>query len=130
MALCIRTTGIHLTNDVRDNFPLAITNNGDNLFQGEYIANANNLGCPFRDKTNGSATYWWSGIWGANTNGFNIWFNYPGLSLKSHGSAAISGNLNVGVDAVSSIVKAYVNHEGSTCSLQLEARWRNQAFTF
>ena len=38
------------------------------------------------------------------------------------------GHLDVGVGAASSIVKAHVNHEGSTGSLQLEARWRNQSF--
>ena len=40
----------------------------------------------------------------------------------------VSGNLDVGVGAASSIAKAHVNHEGSTGSLQLEARWRNQSF--
>ena len=74
------TTKINLTNDVWYTFPLAITNNGDNWFQREYIANANNAGCLYRYKTSGSATYWWSGAWGSNLNDFNIWFKYRGLS--------------------------------------------------
>ena len=83
------TTKMNLTTAVWDNFPLVITNTGDNWFQGEYIATANNVGCLFRYKTSGSSTYWWSGIWGTNTNDFNIWFNYQGLILKSHGSAVL-----------------------------------------
>ena len=117
-----------LTNDVWDNFPLVITNTGDNLFQGEYIATANEVGCLFSYKTSGSSPYWWSGVWGSNTNDFNTWFNYKGLSIKSNSSADISWNLDVGVGAASSIVQAHVNHEGSTGSLQWEARWRNQSF--
>ena len=80
----------NLTNAVWDNFPLAITNTGTNWFQGEYIATANEVGCLFRYKTSGSSTYWWTGVWGSNTNDFNTWFNYKGLSIKSNGSADIS----------------------------------------
>ena len=40
----------------------------------------------------------------------------------------IDGNLDVGVGAASSIIRARVNHEGSTGSLRLEARWRNPSF--
>ena len=39
------------------------------------------------------------GVWGANTNEFNIWFNYQGLSLKSSGSAVLSGSLTQDSDA-------------------------------
>ena len=90
------TTKMKLTNDDTISFPLVITNNGGNWFQGECIANANNVGCLFRYRTSGSSTYWWSGVWGSNTNDFNIWFNYKGLSIKSNGSAAKSCNLDVG----------------------------------
>ena len=89
----MNTTKMNLTNDVWDNFPLAITNTGTNWFQGEYIATANQVGCLFRYKTSGSSTYWWTGVLGANTNEFNIWFNYQGLSIKSNGSAVLSGSL-------------------------------------
>ena len=41
---------------------------------------------------------------------------------------AISENLDVGVGAASSIVKAHVNHEGSTGHIRMEAKYRNQAF--
>ena len=68
----MRTTGIKLTTDVWDNFPLVITSNGDNWFQGGYKANADNAGCLFRYKTSGSSSYWWSGVLGSNTNDFNI----------------------------------------------------------
>ena len=89
----MNTTKMNLTNDVWDNFPLAITNTGTNWFQGEYIATANQVGCMFKYKTSGSSTYWWSGVWGSKTNGFNIWFSYQGLSLKSKCSAVLSGSL-------------------------------------
>ena len=51
-----------------------------------------------------------------------------GNKVNMFKDTTISGNLDVGVCASSSIVKAHVNHEGSTGSLQLEARWRNQSF--
>ena len=43
---------------------------------------------------------------------------------------SIDGNLEVGVGAASSIVKAHVNHEGSTGFIQMEAKFRNQSFKF
>ena len=92
----MNTTKINLTNDGPNNYPLVITNTGGNWFQGECIATANQVGCMFRYKTSGSSTYWWSGVWGSNTKGFNRLFSYKGLSIKSNGSAAISGNLDVG----------------------------------
>ena len=45
-----------------------------------------------------------------------------------NGNVALTGNLNVGLGASSSIPKAHINHDGSTGGLQLEARWRNQSF--
>ena len=118
----MNTTRINLKNDDQNSFPLAITNTGANWFHGEYVATANKVGCLFRYKTSGSSTYWWSGVWGANTNDFNTCFKYKGLSIKSNGSAATSGNLDVGVGAASSLVKAHVNHEGSTGHIQIEAK--------
>ena len=85
-------------------------------------------GCLMQWVTPASSSYWWNGVWGTNTNDFNIWFNYTGLSTKSNGSAAKSGNLDVGVDAASPIVKAHVNHEGPTGFIHMEARYRNQSF--
>ena len=93
VALCI-TKKLILTNNDTTNFPLVIINNGGNWFQGENVVNTNNVGWfLFRCKTSGSPTYWWSGDWGSNTNDFNTWFNYQGLSLKSNGSAVLSGSL-------------------------------------
>ena len=97
----MNTTKINSTNVDPNNYPLVITNNGGNWFQGECIATANEVGCLFRYKTSGSSTYWWSGVWGSNTNDFNIWFNYQGLSLKSNGSAVLSGSLTRNSDASS-----------------------------
>ena len=95
----VNTTKIYLTNAVWDNFPLAITNTGTNWFQGEYMATDNGVGCLFGYQTSGSTAYWWSGVWGSNTDGFNIWFNCQGLSLKSGGSAVLSGSLTQNSDA-------------------------------
>ena len=86
----MNTTKINLTNDDPNNYPLVISNTGGNWFQGVSIATADEVGCLFRYKTSGSSTYWWSGVWGSNTNDFNRWFNYKGLSIKSNGSAAIN----------------------------------------
>ena len=108
----MNTTHINLTNDDPNIFPLAITHTGANWFQGEYISTANQVGCLFRYKTTGSSTYWWSGVWSSNTNYVNIWLNYKGLSIESNGSAAISGNLNVGVGATSSTIDSHSNQQG------------------
>ena len=75
----MNTTKMNLTNDVWNNFPLAITNTGTNWFQGEYIATANQVGCLFRYRTSGPSTYWWSGVWGANTNNLTY-----GLTTKDY----------------------------------------------
>ena len=124
----MNTTKMNLTNDVWDNFPLVITNTGTNWFQGEYIATANEVGCLFRYRTSGSSTYWWSVVWGSNTNDFNIWFNNTGLSIKSDGDVSISGNLDVGQDHAQTSIKAYFNHAGSTCHIRIEGRHRDQGF--
>ena len=78
----MNTTKMNLTNDVWDNFPLAITNTGANWLQGEYIATANQAGCMSKYKTSGSSTYWWSGVWGSNTNG--VFFLTYGLTTKDY----------------------------------------------
>ena len=122
------TTKMKLTNDDTISFPLVITNNGGNWFQGECIANANNVGCLFRYRTSGSSTYWWSGVWGSNANGFNIWFNYTRLSIQSNGSAVISGNLDVGQDQAQTSIKAYVNHVGYTGNVEKFAKYAGEGF--
>ena len=49
-------TKINLSTDDPHNYPLVLTNNGGNWFQGEYTANANNVGCLFRYRTSDSST--------------------------------------------------------------------------
>ena len=98
------------------------------MFQGEYIANANNVGCLLRYRTSGSSSYWWGGVWSSNTNDFNIWFDYKGLSIKSNGSAVLSGNSDVGQDQAQTSIKIYVNHIGKTGYVEMEAKWASQGF--
>ena len=111
-----------------DVIPLKIINSSQNWEVVSLESTIAGDGCLMRWMTPASSTHWWSGVWGATVNDFNVWFNYKGLSIKPTGDVAISGDLDVGVGAASSIAKAHVNHEGSTGSLQLEARWRNQSF--
>ena len=40
----------------------------------------------------------------------------------------IDGNLDVGVGASQTSIKAHVNHAGCICNVQIEARWRSQGF--
>ena len=47
--------------------------------------------------------------------------------VSTTGDVSISGNLGVGVGAASSMVKAHVNHEGSTGHVRMEAKYRNQS---
>ena len=48
--------------------------------------------------------------------------------VNTYKYTSISANLDVGVGAASSLVKAHVNHEGSTGHIQMEAKYRNQSF--
>ena len=73
----------------------------------------NDIGCLIEYKTNASSTSWWTGVWGTNTNGFKLWFNYQGLSLKPTGDATTSGNLDVG-SGVSSKINAHTANNGYT----------------
>ena len=50
------------------------------------------------------------------------------VTVNQNGNVALTRSLDVGLGASSSIIKAHGNHDGSTGSLQLEARWRNQSF--
>ena len=82
-----------------DDIPLQIINNNQNWFVASLESTISGDGCLMQWKTTGSSTYWWSGVWGTNTNEFNIWFNYQGLSRKSNGSAVLSGSLTQNSDA-------------------------------
>ena len=50
------------------------------------------------------------------------------LIVNRNGGTTIGGHLDVGVGAASSLVKAHVNHAGSTGHIQMEAKYRNQSF--
>ena len=78
---------------------LNLTSSTNGWFVGRYESTSNEAGVLFEYDTPASSTSWWQGVWGANTNGFNIWYNYQGLSLKSNGSAVLSGSLTQNSDA-------------------------------
>ena len=86
------------------------------------------IGCLIEYKTDASSTSWWTGVWGTNANGFKIWFNFQGLSLKSNGDAAISGHLDVGPSQTKTSIKAYVNHAGHQGNVEIEAMWNSQGY--
>ena len=112
----------HLISNGRNNYPPVITNNGSNLFQGGYIANIANVGCLFNYQTNASPTPWWSGVWGAGENSFNIWYAYKGFSIKSDSSAGLHGKLDVGSGAVSSEIDVHSNQQGHTAVIELHSQ--------
>ena len=112
---------------VSDTPPLTITNSSSNVwFLGQFESPVNNIGCLIEYKTIASSTSWWTGVWGSNTNEFNIWLNYKGLSLKPTGDAVINGNLDIGPSQAQSSMKTYVNHVGSTGYMMMEGRYRDQ----
>ena len=95
---------------------------------GTFESTLNNIGCLVEYNTSASSTSWWTGVWGANTNEFNTCYVYKGLSIKPTGDVSISGNLDVGVGASHSTIKAHVDHVGYTGYIGLEARWNTQGY--
>ena len=93
----------YITSSDPHNFPLVITNNSGNWYQGEYIANNANIVCLVGPKTSGSSAYWWDGVWGNNSNGYVIWFgclaydNDKGLTSTPHGDTIWRNKLDVGL---------------------------------
>ena len=73
---------------------------------------------------------------GSGSHGINVYGRQGGNShLKLYNGRKYSvcnvltdGNLDVGVGASQTSIKAYVNHEGFTGFIEIDARWRNQAF--
>ena len=61
-----------------DDIPLQIINNSQNWFVASLESTIAGDGCLMQWMTPASSTYWWSGVWGTNVKGFNIWFNYQG----------------------------------------------------
>ena len=63
-----------------------------------------------------------------------LWFNYiahdnyKGLTLKANGDTTLTNNLDVGIGATQTNIKAHVYHAGSTGFLEMEARYRDQAY--
>ena len=72
---------------------MQIINSSQNWFVASLESTIAGDGCLMQWMTAASSSYWWSGVWGTNTNELNIWFNYKGLSLKPNGDTTISGNL-------------------------------------
>ena len=50
------------------------------------------------------------------------------VSTTGTGDVAISGNLDVGVGASATSIKAYSNHLGNASFIELESQWRDQGF--
>ena len=77
-----------------------------------------------------------SSEFGSDSHGINVYGRQGGNShLKFYNGRSgsvcnvlIDGNLDVGVGAASSLVKAHVNHAGSAGHIQMEATCRNQSF--
>ena len=78
---------------------MQIINSSQNWFVASLESTIAGDGCLMQWMTAASSSYWWSGVWGTNTNDFNIRFTYQGLSLKSNGSAVLSGSLTQNSDA-------------------------------
>ena len=96
-----------------NDMPLQIINNNQSWFVASFENTIAEGGCLMQWIAPASSTYWWGGVWGANTNEFNTWFNYKGLSIKSNGSAAINENLDVGATCNNSIT---IHGTGATTS--------------
>ena len=71
---------------------------------------------------------WQEGVNWGGSNDFIIKSGSNGLTLKPNGSAAISGNLDVGASQAQASIKAYVNHAGHQGNVEIEARWNSQGF--
>ena len=107
---------------------ISIKSISNGWFLGQFESTVNNIGCLIEYKTIASSTSWWTGVWGSNTNEFNLWFNYKGLSLKTTGDAVISGNLDIGPSQAQSRIRTLFNHVGSTGYMMMEGRYRDQGF--
>ena len=62
-----------------------------------------------------------------NNDGF-VQLSSSGNKVNIHKDTAISGNLDVGVGAAQTSIKAHVNHAGHQGNIQIEARWRSEGF--
>ena len=103
-------------------------NNNQNWFVASLESTVADDGCLMQWMTPASSSYWWSGVWGTNTNEFNIWLNYKGLSIKPTGGFVSSGNLDVGPSQAVTSIKAYVNHAGHQGNVEIKALWSSQGY--
>ena len=51
-----------------------------------------------------------------------------GLWIYDNGNTSTSGNLDVGVGASQTSIKAYVNHAGHRGNVEIEATWNTQGY--
>ena len=61
-------------------------------------------------------------------NDDNIPLSGSGNKVNIYRNTTISGNLDVGVGASQTSIKAYVNHAGHQGNVEIEARWNSQGF--
>ena len=61
-----------------------------------------------------------------NNNDDYIQLAGSGNKVNIYKDTTISGNLDVGQSQAQTSIKAYVNHIGKTCYVEMEARWASQ----
>ena len=71
---------------------------------------------------------WEEGVNWGGANEFIVKSGSNGLTLKPTGDAALTGNLDVGVGASTTSIKAYVNHLRHQGNVEIEARWNVACF--
>ena len=101
--------------------PLKIINNNPNWKVMALESTIAGDGCLQSFKTAQSPIVRNTGVW--NQNQYGIRHGVHGLWIYDNGNISISGNLNVGVGASQTSVKAYVNHAGHQGNVDIEARW-------
>ena len=101
--------------------PLKLTNNNPNWEVMALESTIAGDGCLQSFKTAQSPIVRNTGVW--NQNQYGIRHGVHGLWIYDNGNISISGNLNVGVGASQTSVKAYVNHAGHQGNVDIEARW-------
>ena len=77
-------------------------------------------------KTVQSPIVWDTGVW--NQNQYGIIHGVHRLWIYDNGNTSVSGDLDVGVGASRTSIKAYVNHARHQGNVEIEARWNSQGF--
>ena len=73
-----------------------------------------------------SQIVWNTGVW--DQNQYGIRHGAHGLWIYDNGNTPTSGNLDVGVGASQTSIKAYANHAGHQGNVDIEARWNSPGF--